>query len=254
MFEYLPSPNKIPQEEWTKPELDRGEKFPDYIVGLRARVKSPEQEEIYVHLERAAEDLKKRLAEAYPEPWTFSPDKLHDVLRIVENELIGIAYEARQLTDHYGGFGVGTCVIGLRNVQRSENPWRIVFDANTKPTTVMGEIRKHCSELHAMDRIDPDMQEMGIDEDKMDKALAFFVVGQARGDDHSEIKQQITLTPCKLCRDRLWKMSQQENPVISEDMPVVTANANNLALRKSLPVEYLHDFHKERRPNTAELD
>jgi hypothetical protein len=49
-------------------------------------------------------------------------------------------------------------------------------------------------------------------------------------------------------------MSQEEKPVVSEDMPVVTANADNLALRKSMPVEYLHDFHKESRPNTAELD
>lgn len=252
MLESLPSPKKLSGDELTKSEHEQGDKLPDYIVPLRVRVRTPEMQQAYALLEKRTEDLRQQLYEAYPHPATYSPDKLTDIWQRVENDLVGIAADARQFADQYRQFNVGATIIGYRNVEPSENPWVVLFDANTKPETVMGAVRKHCAELYLSDRIDPERPEMGLPEEKMEKALALFLVAESKTDDDSK-KTQITLTCCKLCRDRLWKLSQKaegvtKSPIVTPDMPVVSANVQNLGLRKLQQVQDLHRFHGELPP------
>ncbi len=254
----ISAPKKIPKEEWDKKEIERGEKLPDYIVRIRARVRTPEMQERYRELEKRVDQLKKRLHEAYPNPETYSADKLTDIWQRIESELMEIAAEARNFAEQYRAFNVGACVVGFRKVQRPENPWVIVFDANTKPETVMGSVRKHCAELHVTDRIDPAKPETGLPEEKMERALALFIVGEPQADDDSKVSQ-ITLTCCKLCRNHLWKLSRPREGVnngniFTPETPVISANARNLGLRKLQQIKDLHRFHGELPPGHIEID
>ncbi|MEK7601342.1 MAG: hypothetical protein AAB480_02320 [Patescibacteria group bacterium] len=278
----LPKPREIPEDEWTKAELERGATFPEHMTSLRARLKTPEQHALYEFLEKSAEEVCKELFDKWPEPWTLSREQLNEIVLRYEVSLINIASQARGLADSYRKFDVGGAVIGYQDTRVHkrgenpryasdvrENPWRVLFDANTRPETDEGivvtqrgakelgrhsEVRKYCAELYLSDRIDPSKPEHGLSEEKLIKAIALFVVGEAQTDNDSKMKQ-ITLTSCKLCRDRLWKMSQPvdvdgkaQRPVYDEDMPVISADARNLHNRKWQPINRLHEFHGEKLP------
>jgi hypothetical protein len=285
MFERLPPPKPIPEDEWTKAERERGATFPEHMTPLRARIKTPEQQAEYESLNKDAERLCTELFEKWPSPWDLSREQLNELVMRYEVPLTNIASRARFLADSYRHFDVGGAIIGYQDTRKrgrsegtdaarynepsGENPWRVLFDANTRPETDEGvvvtqrgakelgrhaDVRKYCAELYLSDRVDKNKPEQGLPREKLDKAVALFVVGEAQVDNDSQIRQ-ITLTSCKLCRDRLWKMTQPadaegkpQQSVYSEDMPVISADARNLNNRKWQPINRLHEFHGEQLP------
>ena len=285
----LSAPKPIPGDEWTKAEKERGATFPEHIAPLRARIKTPEQHETHELLNGEVARLCNEFFERWPEPWNLSREDHNEILRRFETELLNVATLSRGLADSYRRFNVGGVLIGYQDPRvqgpndvkprypsdKRTNPWRILFDANTRPETDEGvvrtqrgakekgrtsAVRKHCAELYLSDRIDPSKPEMGLPEEKLTKAIGMFIVGEAQTDNDSKITQ-ITLTSCKLCRDRLWKLTQSQNesgserePVYSQDMPVVSADARHLNLTKWQPINRLHTFHGELPPGHQEID
>ena len=290
MTERLPAPKPIPKDEWLKAEIKRGETFPEYIVPLRARVKTPEQHEIYRELKEQADKIAQELFERWPQPWQLTKEQHDEILYRYETSFTEMASKARSLADSYRNFNVGAVIVGYKDPRildregtspprypsdRLANPWNILFDANTRQATdkdgvaiprdptELGEysgVRKYCAELALSDRIDPEKPEFGTDDEKGLHSIGLFVVGEAQTDNDSEIRQ-ITLTCCKLCRSRLWKKTLSEDdegneqtPIYSKDMPVISADARNLNNRKWQPIRRLHEFHGELPPRYQEID
>jgi len=135
----------------------------------------------------------------------------------------------------YRGFDVGAVVVGTRTpAKEGDTPWAVLFDANTKPTA---NDAKWCAEQYLMDRA------LGAEE-RLERILAFVVVAQPQKDDDSQ-QRQITLTPCKLCRDRMSHAADSGDGVISSETEVITADARETAFRKFQKVKDLRVFHKE---------
>jgi len=85
-------------------------------------------------------------------------------------------------------------------------------------------------------------------EERIDKILSFVVVAKPQTDDDSK-RTQVTLTPCKLCRDRMLRSAEEDAgnkpPRISLETEVITANADQTAFRKYQKVKDLLTFHGE---------
>ena len=65
----LSAPKPIPRNEWQRVEKERGSTFPRYIIPLRARPKTVEQQKLYEEVQEEAEKLAKFMFEAYPHPY-----------------------------------------------------------------------------------------------------------------------------------------------------------------------------------------
>lgn len=261
MFEHLDerkriaAPKSIPVEEWQNAEIKRGATFPEYIIPLRARPKTPEQQALYVELKEKSAELAKFLFDAYPLPFSLADDHLTDIAIRMQPEFFDLAIRARSLADSHRKFNVGGVLVGLRKCGPGENPWVVLFDANTRQET-REPIRKHCAELHLCDRVDPKLPEMGLPEEEIVKGVALYVAGLPKVDDDSN-KKQVAICCCKLCRDRLWKMTLRKNgkePIMSPTMPVFTVNPSNRILKKMLPIRTLHGWHNEVPPEYEEVD
>ena len=189
--------------------------------------------------------LKEKLFEAYGSAPTTA--QTLNATKMIIGELISIAKEASVFANQYRDFNVGGVVLGLRfKNNMAENPWAVLFDANTKPTKDGDS--KWCAEQYLMDRAESV-------EEEIDQILSFVVVGEPQTNDDSK-KTQATLTPCKLCRDRMLEIATTEDESrnmafrISLKTEVVTAHIENTGLRKYQRVEDLLTFHGE----YAEID
>lgn len=209
---------------------------------LDQRADSPEKKERLASLHEHVRLLEQKLFEAYPTPLRES--KAQDVAERVTQDLLEIARDAREFGKHYGGYHVGGAALGLREQQhRGENPWVVLFDANSKwPDS---QTPKCCAEQYLMDRA----KDAGVA-----KILSFAVVAVPRPidgvmsykDDASK-REQVTLTPCKQCRDNMLKFVEEGNGFIFPDTEVITADAESKDLwkRKYQRVKNLHEFHGE---------
>jgi cytidine deaminase len=153
----------------------------------------------------------------------------------VLDDLISIARDASVFSWQYRDFRVGAVALGLKRVApQGSNPWGILFDANTKPRA---QDRKWCAEQYLMDR-------MSSGNEAMKKVTTFVVVGKPQVDDDSRVSQ-ITLTPCKECRDRMLTMAVQNESILDPETEVITANLENTGFRKIQRIRDLHRFHRQ---------
>lgn len=213
---------------------EKGEPFPfPKKITLIDRVQSENEKEAFQVLEERARALETKLFQAFGS--TPSAREATDAIHNVLEELIMIAKDARIFSRQYRGFAVGAVVLGFRKTSHpGRNPWRIMFDANTKPTV---HDAKWCAEQYLMDRA-------LTTEEKFARILAFIVVGEPQTDDDSK-RTQITLTPCKQCRDRMLLLTEGDTPLIARNTEVITAHAKQTAFRKYQHVKDLSVFHKE---------
>lgn len=283
----LAAPKPIPRDEWTKKELERGATYPQHITPLRARIKTPEQQFVYEQLERSATQLEGELFERWPEPWQLTREQMNELAIKFRQPFLEMARTAAYLADSYRNFDVGGVIIGYQDTRSTEaggppryrngtrpNPWRVLFDANTRPatderglivprhplrTSEISEVRKYCAELYLTDRIDPGHTEIGSPREKLTEAVAVYLAGHAQIDNDSQ-RTQITLTSCKLCRDRFWKKTlkvdddgKPQRQLYSPDMVVISSDIDNLNNWKPQPIRELHSFHNELPPRSQEL-
>ena len=172
-----------------------------------------------------------------------SRKRIGDAMDQVREYLIEIAHEAQDFGRHYDNFKVGGAFLGLRRTEHPwENPWVIMFNANTKQRP---ENSKWCAEQYLMDEIENP-------KNRISQVLGFVIVGKTRADDVSHI-HGITLTPCKICRDRMLSLAKKPHSAIRLETEVFTANSGSgddggrLGLRKIQRVKDLHAFHGERQ-------
>jgi hypothetical protein len=194
-----------------------------------------------------------------------------------------MARDASYLSDSYRNFDVGGVLIGYQDTRTvvpgqgapryangtRPNPWRVLFDANTRPATdeegrlkerrprevaESSKVRKYCAELYLTDRVDPSKPEVGLAREKLTKSIALYLAGEPQTDNDS-LRQQITLTSCKLCRDRFWKKTQnvdgqgnRQRPVYDEEMPVISADIGKLENWEWQQINSLHKIHGEKLP------
>ncbi|MFA7309847.1 MAG: hypothetical protein WC050_02980 [Candidatus Paceibacterota bacterium] len=201
-------------------------------------------------LQAEATEIERRLYLAFPEP---NDDQMIQYLRDdmrLENQLFEMALLARGFANHYrrpDPYQVGVIIVGLRHASPGENPWAVMFSANTKPSK---NYIKQCGEWWLFEGA---LKENG--HRTLRRILAIHVVGEPRADDVSGPQgvTQITLTPCKICRDRMWAMSLHApkmvqakwTPLIVPTTLVKTADYRNLGIRKYFRADELHPFHKE---------
>ena len=220
---------------------------PEFLVPLRERVKTPEQEKLYEFLQDEIEYIRRELALDVK----FEDERMRDPLpnKIVHEVLNRIAVKAREFSDHYGGYKVGGVLIGLRKPTAADpNPWVVMFDANTRPSQ---NVRKHCAEQYLLDRADAAQRDR-----QLENVVALFVVAPPRDmpddpvglkDDVSQ-KKQITLTPCELCRARIGHMAEEPGGIVNPRYTeIITARSDveNLALRKMFKAGDQRVFHGE---------
>jgi len=202
-------------------------------IPLERRADTPEKKELLADLEKRARDIEQRLFVAYPRA---TKNEMREASERVLEDLITLAKDAGGLAKSYRNFNVGGVILGIRPMRTTaDNPWKIIFNANTKPA----DAPKWCAELYMMD-------ELATPENEITQVLAFVVVGKPQRDNDSG-REQITLTPCKLCRDRMLTMTLGEKPVITPDTEVITANARDTRYRKFQKVRDLHQFHGEQK-------
>jgi cytidine deaminase len=201
-------------------------------LSLEERTATPELRELLEGLNNDARDIEKRLFAAYPVARGRERQEASE--RVLE-DLIALGNRARGLSVQYRDFRVGAVMVAMRtNPKFGENPWIVRFNANTKPTE---HDKKWCAELYLMD-------EAEAPESDINSILSFVVVATPQMDDDSKVNQ-ITLTPCKLCRDRMKTMSRGEGSLVSPDTEVITADARDTRYRKFQKVKDLPAFHKE---------
>lgn len=209
-------------------------------IPLERRFRSKEMKQQLEHLKAYAKTVEEKLREAFG----TAPDQLQidDATNQVRETLITIAKDASVFARQYRDFNVGAVVIGLRKTAfPHENPWTVMFDANTKPKS---SDKKWCAEQYLMDRM------TGM---RLQKVLAFVVVGKPQIDNDSNV-EQVTLTPCKMCRDRMMLKSEETDPVITSETEVITADLRDPRFRKYQKVGDLQRFHRELPPGYLEID
>jgi cytidine deaminase len=164
------------------------------------------------------------------------PHKIRDLL-------VKLAHDVRQLSDQYRDFEVGGALLAVRKPTESNpNPWTVLFNANTKPSA---HEKKWCAELYLLDGIER--------RDDIEKIVTMATVGQAQPDDDSR-RDQVTLSPCILCRNRLHELAEDEEvPWIDLYTEIYTVRAEKkgwdekekLLHPKLFQVKDLHKFHGE---------
>src|SRR5262249_9525984 len=147
-------------------------------------------------LKDEATSIEQQLRRAYQIP-PEADDVLYDIVNRIRPRLVNLALDVRKFAKQYRGFKVGAVAIGIREVWPNENPWVVLFDANTKQKK---SDPKYCAEQYIMDKVEDPKWDIT-------RILGFVVVGQPQTDDDSKTTQ-ITLTPCKMCRDRMYDMTQ----------------------------------------------
>lgn len=197
---------------------------------LDERADTPERTQKLAELMKRAEAIADRLAQLYGS--TPTDQEVREASGRVLEDLVALSKDAREFSRQYRGFTVGAAVLGLREGQK--NPWAVLFDANTKAAK---EDAKWCAEQYLMDRA------TGPGE-ALSRILAFVVVAEPQTDDDSK-RTQITLTPCKHCRDRMGQLAEGKDAVLSPETEVITADARQTALRKFQRVKDLKVFHRE---------
>jgi hypothetical protein len=127
-------------------------------------------------------------------------------------------------------------MLGFRTkLPLAENPWAVLFDANTKPSPAE---QKWCAEQYLMDRTEGGAE-------KVDRILSFIVAAKPQTDDDSKVTQ-VTLTPCKLCRDRMRTIAEEDpDPRITKGTEIITVHAEEPRFKKYQKLEDLYKFHKE---------
>lgn len=202
-------------------------------ISLRNRLRTSETVRNFNELSVLSEYVAERLFHAYgPIP---DETQLREAGERVIEDLISIAKDASAFSWQYRDFRVGAVALGLKRVvPQGSNPWGILFDANTKPRA---QDRKWCAEQYLMDR-------MSSGSEAMKKVSAFVVVGKPQIDDDSRVSQ-ITLTPCKECRDRMLSMAVQAENILDPETEVITANLENTGFRKIQRIRDLHRFHRQ---------
>ena len=212
-------------------------------IPIEKRFSGPKFKGEFRRLKEGARSIEKQLWDAFKLP-PDSEDVLLEIVSRIRPRLVDLALEARNFAKQYRGFKVGAVALGIRNVDVGENPWVILFDANTKPRK---NDPKHCAEQYIMDKIhDPKWQIYRI--------VSFAVVGVPQTDDES-LRTQITLTPCKWCRDRMFEMTTQQPQIISPRTEVYTADARDPRYHKFQTVGTHHELHGEQlEKDIFELD
>ena len=221
----------------------RNEERAPYRISLAERARSLESEEVLMELKEQAKMMADKLNKMIGNEPTR--EQLVEARDLVRPELLALARGARAFSVHYRRpepFRVGAAMLVLRKVADGENPWAVMFDANTKVDKSGGaskDGKAWCAEQYLMDRIDESVAQV----------VTIAVAGEARTDDVSVLRgvQQITLTPCAMCRDRLVydERLAGEVPIIPKQTEVVTQDVNNLGLQKLQQVGDLHRFHGE---------
>jgi cytidine deaminase len=224
-----------------------------YRISLADRAEALGEIEKLQELQKRAEEVRSLLlARTGDKP---TPEQIEWARDTMRGELLALARGARAFTMHHRvpPFRVGAAMLALREVsEKDANPWVIMFSANTKvdddkKATKEGE--KWCAEQYLMDRI---TEPTCPGEEGIKKVIAFAVSGEARSDDVSALKgvEQITLTPCAICRDRMNydpELTTGEEPIIPLTTEVVSQDINNLGIQKWQKVGEMHGFHGERR-------
>ena len=214
-------------------------------IPFEERAETDEEKGALDPLRTRARSLEKILFNAYGS--APSSKKIGDAMDYVREDLIEVAHSAQQFGKHYDNFRVGAVILGLWHTEKpSDNPWIVLFNANTK---LRKQDNKWCAEQYLMDEVEKP-------ENKISQVLGFIIVGKARADDVSHV-HGVTLTPCKICRDRMMQITKKSESAVTPETEVFTANSENwhgvknFGLRKIQRVKDLHAFHRE---NEIEID
>lgn len=231
---------------------DLNESMEPYRIPIRERAKLLNKEKLLQDLQDYAQNgICQTLFKAFGANPTR--DQIQTAREFIRNDLKFIADKARAFAMHHRKpepYRVGGAMLALRDVAPGENPWVVIFDANTKVNEnheATPDAPKWCSEQHLLDRIkrpeDPS-------EANIYRVITITIVGEARPDDVSGEKgvRQMTLTPCKICRDRMVYdevLTTGENIIIPGDTEIFTTDANRAWAEKLQTVNDLHKFHGE---------
>ena len=225
-------------------EMESADKNPEKKVepkklSLEERADTPELQEELRELKKEAKRIEQELFNAFPIARAREMLDVSTSEKILK-ELVSLAKRSSALADQHRDFNVGAVMLCTRDItSQNGNPWLIRFNANTKPVSTD---KKWCAEQYLMD--DLETRDLGIQ-----RVLSMVIVGKPQTDDDSKI-HQITLTPCKLCRDRMLALAEAEEPKISYETEIITADIRDTRYQKFQKVKDLPRFHKE---GTADL-
>lgn len=235
----------------------RNERAKPYRIPVRERAKMLGQQALFEETERyAKQEICDPLFQAFGT--SVGEQEIIRARDLMRDELKFVAGCAREFAMHHSGYRVGVAVLALRHTANStENPWVVLFDANTKldeAHTATSDGVKWCGEMNSLDRIfEPgDASEAGIY-----RVVQMTIIGPARTDDRAEArakrvgkeaKRQISLTPCHICRDRMMydkKLAGGELPIMPPTTEIFSADAEHDWRDKLQYVGDLHAFHGE---------
>jgi len=248
--------HELEQKRATEVE-ELNEHMRPYKFPLRDRVKALGKEDLFAELQEYAQtEICDKLNVAFPAGEIPSEAQMVDIRDFARANLKFIAGMARSFAMHHrepDPYRVGGAALVYRNVPPGENPWAVLFDANTKLDKELTpapspEGEKWCAEQNLMDRI---TKPQDSSEEGVQRIVSMVIVGEARPDDVSiqQDVKQITLTPCYICRRRMLfdkQLTGGESPILPPDTEVYSIDANHDWRDKYQKVRDLPNFHKDK--------